>query len=431
MKCKICKGKNSGEVIVKSDGMGVESVAITLRWFREPQTRDFCLCQLVVITSQTGNEHEDTKQGMERFILPLYREHGIRFVEVARAGHTEAEGIVVFQDGREPTELNVSGAYKLSDELMMGGTVPQFGGEHRCSLKFKAWVIEHWLANYFDVRGFRHAFGYNADEQSRADKCVAATEARNELVRVAFGYNSEEPRRAEKAIAADDFTRVGIERKSFFPLIEWGWDREDCLRYIFDAIGVVWDKSACTYCPFNQALSKATEHGLKRFVSDEAGALLALRIEYLSLCMNPRGALFNTKTLREIIEAAGYSDLIEAHLNDLTDREWAMYRVRRIYSKKGKADRCVELTNGVRGAYANVAATFEAFATDRKRIQSRSGIEYLVNVERGEEYPTGEEFLVMAPYFIETKARYGVPWFDAKWDLLLHPQFDLFGNEDR
>jgi hypothetical protein len=53
----------------------------------------------------------------------------------------------------------------LSDELRAAGTVPQFGGEHHCSLKFKAFVIETWLNE--NILGPVHTFGYNAAEPAR------------------------------------------------------------------------------------------------------------------------------------------------------------------------------------------------------------------------------------------------------------------------
>jgi hypothetical protein len=34
---------------------------------------------------------------------------------------------------------------------------------------------------------------------------------------------------------------------------------------------------------------------------------------------------------------------------------------------------------------------------------------------RGAGYPAREEFFTAAPAVVEAKARYGMPWFDAKW----------------
>jgi hypothetical protein len=119
------------------------------------------------------------------------RAHRIRYVQVARAGHHEADGIVVLDDTREPRKVHLDGAYKLSQELRAAGTVPQFAGEHRCNLKFKKFVIETWIQQEMAGEDYRHAFGYNADEHRRVEKSERAF-AEREPVRVAFGFNADE-----------------------------------------------------------------------------------------------------------------------------------------------------------------------------------------------------------------------------------------------
>jgi hypothetical protein len=132
---------------------------------------DFDLTEdLIVITAQVGDEYPDQKSLVERHILPRMRAHRIRYVQVARAGHLEADGIVVLDDTREPRKVYLDGAYKLSQELRAAGTVPQFAGEHRCSLKSKKFVIEAWIQQEMAGADYRHAFGYNADEQKRVEK---------------------------------------------------------------------------------------------------------------------------------------------------------------------------------------------------------------------------------------------------------------------
>ena len=78
-------------------GMGVESTAILLRWMLEPSSRDFELSELLVLTAQTGDEFEDTKELVETHILPLMRSHRVRFVEVARNGPSVRDGYALLQ----------------------------------------------------------------------------------------------------------------------------------------------------------------------------------------------------------------------------------------------------------------------------------------------------------------------------------------------
>jgi hypothetical protein len=108
----------------------VEGTAILLRWASTAKARDFDLSELTVITAQVGEEWDDTCADATDHVLPLMRDHGIRYVQVARAGHLEEDGIEVLDDTREPRVIYQQGAYKLSDELMLAGTVPQFGSTH-------------------------------------------------------------------------------------------------------------------------------------------------------------------------------------------------------------------------------------------------------------------------------------------------------------
>jgi hypothetical protein len=111
--------------------------------------------------------------------------------------------------------------------------------EHRCSLKFKAFVIESWLEEFLSGT-IRHTFGFNAAELERVAKSDTAIAAR-----MTFGFNAEEMERVERGRSYDTPARI-----SHYPLVLWGWDRQQCLDYIKDKLGVVWRKSACRFCPF-------------------------------------------------------------------------------------------------------------------------------------------------------------------------------------
>lgn len=80
--------------VVLSYGLGVDSTAMFLRWLNEPDSRDFDLDDLLVVTAMTGNEWPDTVELVERHILPRFREAGVTFAQVARAGASQKDGIV-------------------------------------------------------------------------------------------------------------------------------------------------------------------------------------------------------------------------------------------------------------------------------------------------------------------------------------------------
>jgi len=240
--------------LVLSYGLGVDSSALLLRWLEEPASRDFDLSELLVVTSMTGDEWPRTGLLVERHILPRLRAAGVRFAQVARAGHLQGEGIVVLDDTNAPRRLHIDGAYKLSQEMKTAGTVPQTGGSRLCSMKFKGWVIDTYLEHHAP-EATRHAFGYEVGETARADRC-----AENMPGRLAFDFESTEGGRARRATEYDT-----VHRRAEFPLIEWGWDRPDCERYIEQITGVSdWPKSACVYCPFSLTSRAGRERSLVR-----------------------------------------------------------------------------------------------------------------------------------------------------------------------
>lgn len=422
--------------------MGVESTAITLRWLNEPSSRNFCLCQLIIITAQTGDEHtEDTGPLVEQYLLPLYRRHNIRFVEVARAGPREADGIVILQDTRVPQRLHLEGAYKLSDELLLNGTVPQSGGVHTCALKFKAFVVESWLKHYLRTP-FQQVFGYNSEELERAAGATSSDAKRNAKdLRVAFGFNVDEPARAARAVDCDGQVTMAfgystgeegrvsrtvvhapvLKRHSFFPLIDWQWTRDMCLDYIQQCLTITWSRSCCGMCPFSSSLSRGTPEGLARLLKHPSQAVRALLIEHVSTAMNPRATLFSRKSLQSILrKAPEFDGVFSAYAQQVAGMSWSIYRVRRIYSKKGKADRCIEVLET--GSQSTITGLFAGYSGQARRLETIEGITYAYLRERGEQYPAFEEYYVVAPAMVQTKARYGVPWFDGKWNSLMSQQ---------
>lgn len=403
---------------ILSYGMGVESSAILVRWLDDPAVRPCPLDELIVITAQTGDEYDDTRRDVESHILPRLRLHRVRFVQLARRGHFEADGITVLSDTREPEQLVIRGDYKLSDELRAAGTVPQFGGEHICSLKFKAWVIERWLAQNLD-EPMRHAFGYNAEETQRVSKSEAATARR-----IAFGFNADETVRVQRASTYDSQLRT-----SFYPLVEWGWTRQDCINYLYRTLGLVWKKSACVQCPFN-----ALKEALARHREHPEQVAEAMMLEHVSLALNPRGTLYRNQSLIEITDASGNALASESYRQKLERSPWAVYRVRRIYlagkdkdgtirpERKGTAMRAVErLTDNVGRTDAMNALHRMVTAEDEVDVQRH--ITYVYRRRRASTFPTREEFLVAAPGVVETKARYGLEWFEQRWE---NPQGSLF-----
>ena len=93
----------------------------------------------------------------------------------------------------------------------------------------------------------------------------------------------------------------------------------------------------------------------------------------------------------------------------------SIYRVRRIYKKKGKADRAVEkLCVGTRAAMLTCLQSL--IGSRQLSAREEHNITYAYVREReSQKYPTCEEFYVAAPAAAESKTRYGFEWFEARW----------------
>ncbi len=419
------------QVVVLSEGMGVESVGILLRWMEEPETCPCRLEDLVVITAQVGNEFRDTGEMMEQHILPRMRAKKIRYVQVARRGHLESDGITVLSDTSAPDRMYLDGDYKLSDELQTNGTVPQFaGGVHRCALKFKAFVIETWLREHLCGASIRHAIGYNAQETSRIENSEYAFEERRKktTVRVAFGFNTDELTRIERASEYDGLrgdssldSDAILNRVAFYPLLEWGWNRQHCIDYIYSVLGVTWRKSCCVFCPFAANKQNVSELAV-RHMQHPMQVADAMTMEHVSLAMNPRGTLYRDKSLIQITIAQGNTKAVESYEKKVSETPWALYRVRRIYhaqksnpAKKGTADRAVEKVDVFADSYSAKIRLEEVAAAVRGEIEEQRGIQYVYRERCATEFPCREEFFTVAPAMVETKARYGIDWFDEQW----------------
>ncbi len=211
-------GATTTPSVVFSFGMGVDSVALILRWLEEPASRDFDLSDLAMVTAQVGDEFDSTRRLVEDHVLPRLRRAGVRFIQCARSQRkttAAGDGVVVLDDSTAPARLHFDGSYTLSQEMMSQGTIPQRGGFRACSIHAKGNILDSVIATITQGRPYRHVIGFEVNEQGRALKDS--------------GYNT-------------------ATRRGWYPLVEWGFTRQDCLDYIAERTGVVWLKSACGFC---------------------------------------------------------------------------------------------------------------------------------------------------------------------------------------
>ncbi|MFI9553651.1 hypothetical protein [Nonomuraea endophytica] len=366
--------------IVLSYGLGVDSTAILLRWLTDPASRWFDLRDLVVVTAQTGDEWVETAYLVEQHIYPLLARHGVRTVQVARAGPRQKDGIVVLDDTTHPILClsSAPGAYRLSEELLSVATVPQSGGIRKCSLKFKGWPLDEFIAGLVGADEYVHVIGYEANEVKRMLKDMP------------LGLPTRIPS---------------------YPLIEWGWTRADCERYVLDRLGVKWPKSACVQCPYAFSLAEGRERTIPRYLANPYEALLGLTMEHLAVAVNPRQGLLAGQQLYDLIvsnpDSGPLLELFERHLDRLP---WAIYDVRRAMAAKpgdamarGQTHRSLELL--VEGTRADVLAHLARAAYLLGREVETDGRHHRVWLRtRNLYYPCVEHILTAAPALANDKS---------------------------
>ena len=373
--------------VVLSYGLGVDSTAILLRWIHDPASRDFDLSDLLVITAMTGDEWTLTGQLVQDHVLPLMRAHGIRYVQVARATASQTDGVAVLDDTRSPERLFLRGAYKLSDEMFSAGTIPQRGGARLCSAKSKGWALDKFILDATGGRPFRHVIGFEANEMTRARKDCT--------------YNTD-------------------IRGGEYPLIEWGWTRDDCIDYIHAKLGVTWPKSACTFCPFALENKASRALTLQRFHDAPDDGVQALLLEHVALALNPAQTLATAGPLYDLVSL----QVRQAFHRTLERQPHALYEIRRVL--RPRRDDPTRLANaarsvrrraaGDRGQMAEVIEQMEARTGRWLQRMGSDGIRPMYHRlwlrQRPDVYPGVEHFFTVAPAVVDDKQHKN---FEAWW----------------
>ncbi|WP_280471133.1 hypothetical protein [Nocardia cyriacigeorgica] len=398
--------------VVLSYGLGADSTALLLRWIFDPDSRDFDLAELAVITAMVGDEWEDTARDVAEVVLPLLAQHRIRFIQVGRADRrvrTDGTGVIVFDDSRSPHRLYIEGAYTLGTEMLTAGTQPQIGGSRRCSMSAKGEVLDPVIAAITHGRPYRHVVGFEAGELTRARRDA--------------GYDT-------------------ALRRGEYPLISWGWDREQVLAYIREKTGRAWQKSACVFCPFALVTAANRVATLARYAAfPDAGARMLL-MEHTALALNAKQGLVGGKRAIDYVRAAGLTGVLAAFESALAEQPHALYEVRRL-ARRTQTGGAKMVARSVRsvdvGSREEMAAWLDG-APLRVDIGGPDGSQALVDTRRelGDDgiaravVPgrdgTGphelEHFFVVAPAVVADKERPGFAdwWAQATGtDLALFP----------
>lgn len=189
------------EPLVVAYGMGVDSTAMLIGMQQRGIRPD------LVIWADTGDEKPET--------------YAYRPVINAWLASVGFPLVTVVKNPRP-----VSGDKSLSESLLRNGQLPALAiGKHQCSI---VWKIDPQDAYMKAWEPAQRAWELALD------------------VIVCIGYDNG-PRDSCRMSKAYAKARPGYRNE--FPLIGWGWDREECVRQIQAAGLPVPMKSACFHCP--------------------------------------------------------------------------------------------------------------------------------------------------------------------------------------
>ena len=278
-----------------------------IRWCLDRRSRDFRLRQLVVVVANTGAEFADSHQTIEQAVFPILRRYRVRVVEIARGGPRTADGYVVLSDTRRPRRLHERGPWTITDDYRASGSVVQTTGGRRCALRFKGEILDAWARDTFGDQEYRHAIGFAADEENRSKRDKGC-------------YGG------------------GAGREPFYPLQNWGWDREQAAAFLLKALKVVISKSHCRQCPF---LSAASEPVTAARLAAEPGPAGQIFVDELrALALNPFAGVYGgrrtpdggmkVKTFANMIARHNLHDVRRAADEQLATTAWDLICVRRL-----------------------------------------------------------------------------------------------------
>ncbi|WP_234798272.1 hypothetical protein [Mycobacteroides chelonae] len=319
--------------VAMSWGMGLDSTALLLRWILEPHTRDFELDDLVLCTSMTGNEFFSTYRDVTNHVLPVLREHNVRFVQIARSQRKTTKaggGVVVLDDSRQPQQLHIQGQYTLADEMLAAGTIPQLGGIRACSIHSKGECLDPVIADITAGNPFRHVIGYESGEINRANK--------------------------------DRLYDTDL-RTGWYPLVEWGWDRQRCQDYVQEVLGCTWHKSACTFCPFAMTTAAGRAALLQRYREEPDAGAQAMFLEHVARSLNPTQTLIAGSSVADLITDAGLQQVLEHFQARQATSAYSVYEVRRLVRPAKKPGGRGIVARSVKVLATGTRTSAEAFLT--------------------------------------------------------------------
>lgn len=264
---------------VLSYGAGQDSTAILYKLILDPAFRkQYALDRLVVVCSDTGNEHDETYEHIE-FTKQLCDQVGIEFHHLtAELGyHTE-------------TWIGLEQFY-ASHNAIGSKAYPK-----TCTTNLKIGPIYKWLNEWVNLTYFP-----DGDLLFRKKALYAYTEKYGKI-QMLIGIAAGEEKRVSDELTGTKWMDENIER--VYPLIDAGMNRQQCQDYMEKTGLPVPPPSNCVFCPFKDDkeilwTSLVYPKQFARWVQLEANKLAA----YAHLGKDNH-AVFRNRALPQVVEDA-------------------------------------------------------------------------------------------------------------------------------
>jgi 3'-phosphoadenosine 5'-phosphosulfate sulfotransferase (PAPS reductase)/FAD synthetase len=212
---------------VLSDGAGQDSWTILLKLAFDPAFRQaYAPGDLVVVHSDTGNEHPETYEHVKR-VEAFCQEQGIEYHNLTADKGFHRGNWVSLQSFYEAKNAIGSKAYPKT-----------------CTDNLKIQPIYRWLNKWVQAR-------YFPGREELLDRKLALYEfqARHGKISVLIGIAADEAaKRVGKRPDAAKWQRVNILKA--YPLVDIGYDRQMCQDYIKSVGQPLPPPSNCIFCPF-------------------------------------------------------------------------------------------------------------------------------------------------------------------------------------
>jgi hypothetical protein len=291
---------------VLSFGAGQDSTAILYRYLYDEAFRaEFAGRPFIVIGADTGDEHAHTYAHVGRVAaLCAEREVEFHWVTPDQGFHSAAWQSLIHQYRRNQTVGLKAGRKSCTDNL---------------KIKVIYRFLADWLARHYwpDLYAYAVANSDDGDAGCTHSEFIRVFARRHGPVEMLLGISAEEAAR----IAGDEGKPVWMRHSVVFryPLVEWGWTREDCQRYIAGLGLDVPYPSNCRRCPYSTDLDVLWLARFDRPAFDEWVELEAAKLRKFAHFDLKNFGVFGRRSLLEVLSLAEekYAGLSLGELNQL------------------------------------------------------------------------------------------------------------------